>query len=387
MTNRLIKPYLQWVNEANDPGQPTATADAVVFISVASSASNITPNLAEKLGVKVDTKYKVEVANSPASGGLGRFFTLSSKDGSKFGTTIKITEVGAVAKGQDYLSINGKTITETGQFVLTKAEVQNGLIIEASNNGLLVLARLGDALVDMGTSYKIYLGISVNFAVRFSLGGKVGVSESTGFSYYWAKPGELNPSANLLGLLIAESALKLAGYDAAIAKSDPVAGGWSTAVDRWGIANVATELPKLMAKHLAGRKMLTDLNVAALQSWSAISANPAAVFTIPTTPGKKIKYTPTGLKLAKAVAVDLAKAITSKTVPAGFGAESNPVLASYSAIIIDGLSTPNIENTLDMAQAVQNWGPASAKPGGAGTGNANQGEGGFGQPKPAPVKG
>jgi hypothetical protein len=177
-------------------------------------------------------------------------------------------------------------------------------------------------------------------------------------------------------------------YEESIAKTDSTVSSWSTQIDRFGIVNMATAFPKDIARWLARENMLTDANAPALKSWSAISANPSTIFIKPATNSKtKIQYTSGGLNLIKAVAIELANSITPKVVPSGFGAESTQVLASYSEIIVNGLSTPDLKHYLNFVQTVKTYAPAISTPGGSGKSTTNQGEGGFGQSKPAQAKG
>lgn len=385
--SNVIKRYTQWVNEAESTAPtPTGPAvDAVTFISASSSASNITPNLAAKLGVEANKLYTFQLRTLSLLAKIyadGKFMG----DGAKAsGVVIDPAQAVATKPGEDILELNGKRITEAGSIIFTKAELTGPITVKASNNGLLTLIRMGEALSTMGGTYKNYLGTSKEWSAKFSMGGNVAEKDSRGFSFWYAKPGELGPDSNLLAMIIAMAALKAAGHEERIAVNDPVTGSWynSTIKDKTPQESIA-KITDILSKSLAKRMMLTQ-NPAGDTSavWTVKDYKP--LMNVPQEWAKtKVKITDVGAKTLSAMMDGLVKAITPTAPPAGFGAESQGVLTAYAELIKSGLLTKKnqVGYWFESVQEVKDWQTGTARPGSSGTGGASQGEGQFGQPKP-----
>ena len=386
--SKVIKRYAQWVNEAENttPTQTKPTTDAVTFISASSSASNITPNLAAKLGVEVNKLYSFQLRTLSLLAKIyadGKFMG----DGAKAsGIVIDPAQAVATKPGEDILEINGKRITETGSIIFTKAELAGPITVKASNNGLLTLIRMGEGLSTMGGTYKNYLGTSKEWAAKFTMGGNVAEKDSRGFSFWYAKPGELGPDSNLLAMILGMAALKAAGHEKRIAITDPVNAGWynSTIKDKTPQESVA-KIADILSKSLGKRMMLTQNpagDTAAV--WNIKDYNP--LMNVPQEWAKtKIRINDAGTKALSAMMDGVVNAIVPTTPPAGFGAESQGVLTAYAELIKTGLLSKKnqVGYWFESVQAVHDWQSGSARPGSAGTAGASQGEGQFGQPKPA----
>ena len=117
--------------------------EGVVFIAASTSKTNITDESAKVMGVKKDVIYKVTLKNGLDSiKGLSEKFPLMSF-AEKKKNEMTITEGNKVSAGKDILKINDKSIEEKGEINLNKSEVAGKeMVIEASNNGVLMLYRL-----------------------------------------------------------------------------------------------------------------------------------------------------------------------------------------------------------------------------------------------------
>jgi hypothetical protein len=385
----IIKNYSKWVNESINeatPAQAAPAAEAISFIAASSSASNLGAGLAQKMGVKVNTLYTIQVQKLS-------HLTFIFQDG-KFGGDeakargITIDAGTPVTAGQDILEIAGKTITETGSIVFTKAELGGPFTIKASNNGLLTIIRFGEALYTMGGTYKNYLGNNKDWAARFTMGGNVTEKDSRGFSFWFAKPGEVSADSSTIALIVAMSLLKASGNETRIAKNDPVYGGWYNAV-------VAGKTPQ------ESIKVITDRTAADLQKRMMLVQNPTpdvtASWKIPNpldlviAPNEwekiKAKLKPTAKALLEPVVEAIAKSIAPVTPPPGFGPESQAVFNAYTKMIYDGLVSKKgrVEYWFLACQDVNTWSKGTQQPGQAGQGTAAQGEGQFGKPAAKPT--
>jgi len=382
-STRLIKGYNNWLveslNEETVVGQPAI--EAVTFVSASSSASNLGPTLAAQLGVKNNLLYTIQIKQLS--------YLIFIFQDSKFGGDIAISkgitiDAGTpIQAGQDILEINGKKITETGSIVFTKAELTGPITIKASGNGLLTLIRFGEGLSKMAGIHKNYLGSSKDWAARFALGGNVQEKDSRGFSYWFAKPGELNADSSSIAMVVAMAMVKAAGFEDRIAVSDPVFSGWYKAM-------IAGKTPQETIKTLTDntarsleKRMMLAQNPAgdATAAWNI--ANPFSLVNPPEDwANGKVKLLPAGAKALEPIVDAIAKAITPIAPPPGFGAESQAVFTAYSQMINAGLVSKrsNVAYWFAAVQEIKAWGPAASRPGQAGQGGAQQGEGQFGKP-------
>lgn len=382
----LIKRYTQWVNEAESttPKQTGPAVDAVTFISASSSASNVTPALAAKMGVEANKLYTFQVRNLSLLTKIyldGKYMGDQAKAS---GIVIDPAQAVATKPGEDILEINGKRITETGQLIITKAEATGPLTIKASNNGLLTLIRMGQALSDMGGRYKNYLGTSKEWSAKFSIGGDTKELDSRGFSFWYAKPGELEPDSNLICMIVGMAALKASGHENKIAINDIVNAGWykSMIKDKTPQDSI-NGIAKSLAGSLAKRMMLTQNPPADIAAaWTIADYKP--LMNVPQEWAKtKIRIADAGVKALGPIFDAVVNAVAPTTPPPGFGAESQAALTAYATMIKTGLSSKKglIGYWFESVQEVHQYGPAGARPGSSGTGSAAQGEGQFGPAK------
>lgn len=381
MKSRIIKDYSNWLNEdqtqpAAAPAQPAA--DGIAFIGASASASNLGD--ATKFGFKKDIVYTITMKDL----GMLRFL---DTDGSKFGgpssqITVNLDSTEKVAKpGDDMLEINGKKIYETGTLLIKKAETPGPITIKASNNGMLLLIRFGNALADMATRFKFDIGNCKNFAAKFTLGKAVAEADARGFTYYWAKPGTLGPTSNSLIESVAIATLGLLGLKDHIAVTD---GSYYKLVAGKDAAGASTEITNRIAGVVKGNRMFTNAplpdTTAAL---ATITVKDMDVLVQYDERNNKFKLKPEGANRIKEAITKIATAIAPVKPPVDFG-DANDVFAGYGDIIKTGLMTYNsaynISAWFDRVQKKQEWISGSKSPGGSGgQTTATQGEGQVGR--------
>ena len=376
MEGPIIDNYRYFLDRVLNEQAETAK-DSVLLITSSTSKSNIKPELAKRMGIKNDVKYTV-TANS-----LGSFLPFVTKSNSKFGTIVKVNSVGNVEAGKDFLSINGKVIDGVGSIVITKADLQAGLKIQAANNGLLVLARLGDALKALKDFGKVYTATAVNYAVKFSMGGDIDKASSRGYKAYFSKPGRLIGVKNGIGIFLLEAAMIAAGFGERVAKEDKIYGQYFNWANTLG-ANIASGYPKKVSSQImSANHSLANMKPPALESWNKIVANKDKLFV---KSGDTLKMTKIAVALLKEAAVEVARAVAPRTAPSGFGEEANDVFQSYSNIVVKELSTHNFPKWMGMIQKKGKWGTVDSKYGASGAANKAQKEGQFGSPQASVAK-
>jgi hypothetical protein len=389
MKSRIVKSYTGWVNEATEPTAPAAASqavDGISFVSASASASNITDQLAATIGIKKDTVYTLTMNNIA----LLRFV---DTDGSKFGgtnaqsrITINLDSTQKTAKpGDDVLEINGKKILETGTIFLKKTELTGQVTITAANNGMLTLVRFANALADMATRQKFYLGNCQNFVLKFALGNPKAEADSRGFSYYWAQPGKLNYISNAIAAGVSINLLNTLGLQDSIATSDPV---FSTYFNQWVSGKDAAAATTAIAKGAAGfvksRNMLINDQIPELgAAWTGLGSADFKTLVQYDERSKKFKLLPEGAKRLNVVFNKIAESIAPTKAPVNFGNEGTEVFTGYADIIKTGLATVarnnNITHWFDLVQQVHDWQKGSTTPAPGGSGGKNQGEGQVGR--------
>jgi hypothetical protein len=396
MKSRIIKNYSNWLNEdlaqqAAVPAQPAA--DGIAFIAASASASNLAD--ATKFGFKKDMVYTMTMRDL----GMLRFL---DTDGSKFGgpstqnstnpqgqptaakITINLDSTTKVAKpGDDMLEINGKKIYEAGTLLIKKAEMSGPITIKASNNGMLLLIRFGNALADMETKFKFYIGNCKNFAAKFTLGKAVAEADARGFTYYWAKPGTLSPTSNGLVSSVAIATLELLGLKDHIAVTDGVFGSYYKWVAGKDAAGASTEITNKIAGFVNRNRMVTNSPLPDTTSALATITKKDMDALVQYDDRKnKFKLKPEGTKRIKEAIIKIATAIAPVKPPVDFG-DANDVFAGYGDIIKTGLMTKavdyNISTWFENVQAKQDWISGGKAPGGSGQNKATQGEGQVGR--------
>lgn len=382
MKTNLIKKYGEWINEAAEsvtPAKPaTDTPNGVTFISASSSASNVAPALAQKMGVEANKLYTIQLKS------IGQLAVIYN-DGRFGGDKAKASGIGfdpatatATKPGEDILEINGKRITETGSIIFAKAELAGKPVtIKASGNGLLNLLRMGEALQVMYTTHKNSLMMSKDYAMRFAIGGNVAEKDSRGFSYWFAKPGQLEADSNLIAMVVAMALLKASGNENRISKKDPVVSGWYEAMIKGRDAKASlTEIAKLTSTRLASRMMLTQNPPADVTgAWTITDTKPLMRIANEVA---KIKLTEAGNAALKAIMPAMAAAIAPIAPPPGFGAESQGVLNVYAQMIKSELEAKLPGYWFMSCQEESQWSPDEQTPGASGTAKADQKEGQFG---------
>lgn len=360
-----------------DPAKPADNANSVVYVSASSSASNVAPALAQKMGVKPNTLYTIKL---PSLFKLRSIYLDGKFGGEKANADfVRLDPTTAATKpGEDILEINGKRITESGAIILTKAELANPqIVIKASNNGLLTLIRMGEAFEVMYTTHKVTLGFAKDFALRFAIGGNVAEKDSRGFSYWFARPGENSGSANTIATVAGMAFLKAAGHEGKIAVTDSVFGDlYNNSVKDKTPAESLASVAASMAEKVKSRQMLVQSPPADLsKAWNITNYSALIKTTSP-----KVVLRDEGLTALALIVSEVAKAIAPITPPPGFGEESKGVLASYAEMIQSSLTRKKatIATWFERLQSTADWDKTKPVPGATGIASANQKEGQFG---------
>lgn len=389
MQSRIIKTYLNWLNEAAAPAagtQPAAAnaVDGIAFVGVSASASNLMDGT--KFGFKKDIVYTITVPNL----GVLRFL---ADDGDKFGgpntktdanpngrIQINLDSTEKTAKpGDDMLEIAGKKILESGDILLKKSELTGAVTIKASNNGMLLLLRFATALADMKERFVFYLGNCKNYAVKFTLGKPVAEADARGFTYYWTRPGALSGVSSTMCAILSIATLEQLGLQSSIATSDGVFNGYYSYVKGKDLSSTGTEIATKVAAFVKGNRTLTNeplpdmtgllAKVTKENYQTLVTGNPQT---------KKYKLTAEGTNTLVAAVNSLAAAIAPTKPPAAF-AEAADVFSDYGTIVKNNLVTSAnagaVNNWFEKVQNVQNWIKGSSTKGGSGTGGQKQGEG------------
>jgi len=160
--------------------------EGVVFIAASTSETDITDSSAKVMGVKKDVIYKVTLKNGLDSiKGLSEKFPLMTL-AEKKKNEITVTEGNKVSPGKDILKINDKSIEEKGEINLNKSEVAGKeMVIEASNNGILMLYRLAgyyeedsrgkkrnDGITGFYETSKLTLNQTQDYVINIQMGTK-----------------------------------------------------------------------------------------------------------------------------------------------------------------------------------------------------------------------
>ena len=177
MKHTIIKDFRGFLNEDAPTNPGVQPFEGIFLLSASTSSSNITAELATKLGIEKDKSYTFTI---PAFGRLKLIFN----EGKFNGTQSQTGQGTPVKAGQDILTVNGKTINETGSITLTKADFPAGqpVQITASNNGFLCLMRLGNGY-DVFSQKAAFGAAAKNWAIKLSMGGNPTETDSRGFSY------------------------------------------------------------------------------------------------------------------------------------------------------------------------------------------------------------
>ena len=370
MKHTIIKDFQGFLNEDAAQTLPATgqNLEAIFLLSASTSSSNITTELATKLGVEKDKSYTITIPT------IGRIKQISTEG--KFNGAQSQTGQGTPVKaGQDILTINGKTINETGSITLTRADFPSGqpVSITASNNGFLCLMRLGggfDVLVQ-----KAGFGLNAkNWAIKLTMGGSPTETDSRGFSFYYAKAGGLTPDSNGIASDLAITILNASGAADTIPQSDTVNYAALQRIQKMSPEQVISTAATGVSKSLVRKNMLANATP------TVNMANLSQLFTgkLQGSGSQKRTLTPAGLTLAKAAMLDIATAIAPTQMPANWGQEAQAVFTDYANIIRDALSVGSVAYWLDSAQRTHQYGTAGPAPGQTGQGTQQQKEGEFG---------
>jgi hypothetical protein len=388
----LIKSYARWLNEEADylastakPEQPSqnTAADGVAFIEASTSSTNITDDLAQRLGLKTGTLYTLNLKS------LSQLKYLAD-DGKYGGPAISqglaqpFDATGTLTKpGDNIITVNGKTINGSGSFIILKSEIPQGtpVQIQFAGNGMLLLMRLAGALKDMAEKDKFQLGYAKAYAIKFTLGGSVDQKDSRGFSYQLATPGgQLNSQSDALIGMLSINLLNAAGHTDQIAVNDKVFGPLFNNYIKGNDGQTATrKIAEFVANNLTKLKMLATVPPADTSAaWTQLGD--INKLMVSDNSKKKWVLTNDGVAKFKFLMTEVSKAILPTTSSAGFGNEASSVMSEYSKTINAGLlgGVDKIQFIFEVVQSSQNWGsPVNVPKGVTAKGTEQHGEGQF----------
>ena len=330
----IIKNYNNWLLESvdliNEDNVPLP-GDGVYLLSASTSAVDLKPATATTIGVVKDQSYTFTIPS------LSLFSNISTEG--KFNGTISPTGPGTpVPAGKDILTINGKTITDTGSITLTKADFPAGkpISITASNNGFACLLRLGAAFLLLMKNGGIIN--SKNYAIKLTMGGNPTDTASRGFSFYYATVGSIKAWSNSLASELAITILNAQGAADKIPNGDanyPIL----TSIQSQGPEKYFSNRATVCSKSLIGKNMLANatpvVNMANLKT--LITRNTSILSGV-----KTRTLSTTGITLAKAVMIDIATAIAPSQMPAGWGQETQAVFTDYANMMRDQLASSDV---------------------------------------------
>lgn len=361
----IIKNFHDFLNEAVVP----QAVNGIFLLSASTSSSDIGPDLATKLGVEKDKSYTFTIST------LGQIAKIAKE--LKFnGAQSKTGQGTPVKPGQDILTVNGKTVNETGSIILTKAEFPAGqpVQITASNNGFLCLMRLGDAFNYMVE--KSGLGITAkNWAIKLTMGGNPTEKDARGFSVYSTNPSSLTAASNTLASNLAIIILNANGAAGNIPSSD---------TENWGKLQKIKDVPVYQAISTSAQFVATIL----VNKDMLVNAKPLVNMTniqqlgpgILAGSGQQARtLTSTGAALAKAVMLDIAKAIAPTQMPANWSQEAQSVFTDFTEIITNGLAAADVAESLRGVQLINTYTATKSVPTQTVQATQQQGEGLFGR--------
>lgn len=371
MKHTIIKDFQGFLNEEVSSAQPAQNqqVEGIFLLSSSTSSSNITAELATKLGVEKDKSYTFTIPT------IGRIKQISTEG--KFNGAQSPTGQGTPVKaGQDVLTINGKTINETGTITLTKADFPAGqpVQITASNNGFLCLMRLGNAFEVL--IQKAGVGLNAkNWAIKLTMGGNPTEADARGFSFYYAKTGGLTPDSNGIASELAIIILNANGAGDRVPQADQFNYASLQRIQKMTPEQAVSTRAAGVAKSLLKKNMLANSaptvnmeNLTQLFSPGKLQGSGSAIRTL----------TAEGQAIAKKAMLDIATAIAPSEMPANWGQEAQAVFTDYSNMIKNSLAVASVPYWLDSAQRTHQYGSAGSVPGQTGSGGQTQGEGQFG---------
>ena len=368
----IIKNYNNWLLESvdliNEDNVPRSN-DGVYLLSASTSSVDIKATTATKIGVVKDQSYTFTIPQ------LSLFSNIAT-EGKFNGTISPIGQGTPVPKGKDILTINGKTITDTGSITLTKADFPAGkpISITASNNGFACLLRLGAAFLSLNKNGAIVY--SKNFAIKLTMGGNPTDEASRGFSFYYATFGALASYSRGLAGDIAITILNAHGAANKIPEGD--------SVNIYTLKNIQSQGPEkyfstrasLMASSLTKKNMLTNATpVVNMSNLKTLITGNTGILSGSGTNRRTLSTN--GITLAKAVMIDIATAIAPSQMPAGWGQEAQAVFTDYANIMRDRLAAVDVAAEVVDAQRLHTYGPAQTTPGQIEQSNIPQKEGDF----------
>lgn len=358
----IIKNFHDFLNEAT----VQLSANGIFLLSASTSSSDIGKESATKLGVEKDKSYTFTVPTLAQIAKESKFNGAQSKTGP--GTQVKV--------GEDILTINGKTINETGSIILTKADFLEGqpVQITASNNGFLCLMRLGDAFNYMVE--KSGLGITAkNWAIKLTMGGNPTEKDSRGFSVYSIKPSLLTVASNTLASNLAIIILNANGAAGNIPPSDKENQNKLQEIKAVPVEQAISDSTQFIANILLKNEVL--VNAKPLVNPTNIQKLSSGVLT---GSGQQPRtLTSTGAALAKEVMLDMAKAIAPTQMPANWSQGAQSVFTDFTQSITDGLAAASVAEALRMAQLATTPVLGRSSPTQTVQATQPQGEGSFGR--------
>jgi hypothetical protein len=376
--NTVIKNFKEWsLLEA-----AAAATGPVFFLSAATSASNVGPDLAANLGVKPDTLYTITF---PGKDILTALQTFASREGTKFGKTMVIDAGTPTAKGQDVLEIGGTRIEEAGSAVFTKSQTPSITTIKASNNGLLVLARLAGGLDFLQKTRAITPASAADWAISLNLGGQVNVDESRGYTAWYAKlPSDSNEIGltdigNTIARVVSQAILKGSklptgqSAEAFINQQDPK----NKEIFDLYIKDSADPIGSVSAmavKAMMNREILpnSEFNSQAANALLQKFINGATTNLIfPKRDDQLVMLTPAGETAFAQICETAVNSILPTSAPAGFKAVPSELISSYSGLVKQMFGTRfKTKDNFNWVQKIHQY--AAAKPGVGSTGSVKK---------------
>lgn len=346
--------------------------EGVVFIAASTSESNVTDSLAKDMGIKKDVKYKITLKNGLDSlKGLSKEFPLMTL-AEKKKDSMTVVEGDNVLAGKDILKINDRSIEEKGEINLNKSEVAGKeMVIEASNNGVLMLYRLAGKYGDQDgvkrndgiTGFYKTAGLTLNQTQDYVINIQMGTKDQRKNEWLGAWSGSNNQSwMNTIYGLICTATVQQAGGKV----KDKLSQGYETykqgEKDPKKQAELINETFIRMQKGLITKKFLANsqpIDVKGdLESLLSNKSN------YKNTVGK-ITFTDSGIAKFIEVCNKVIDHVSESSRPEGFSEKIDSLLPEASGILKKSFGVPSKELARKWMEFVQTEHQyASGKPAG-----------------------
>jgi len=182
MKNRLLT-FNEFLFEAEAISSEGGGGEFLASFRAGSSETPISKGLADEMGIKVGKMYEISL-----KGGLNSLINLfKGEEKVQDFASGKFKESGD--SKEDYLEIADKKITGKGEIFLNKSDSKPGMIIKASGNGILTLARFAVSLQIFKEKYGKFVSDLTDYDITFSLGTPKSEEKSRGWGFYAYDPG------------------------------------------------------------------------------------------------------------------------------------------------------------------------------------------------------